>query len=355
MRAWREQGVDAPLFLGRPAGAMRAELARDLSFTMPPQPRFDTGPFETLWMITTLPRAVRQLRPDILFCAGNSYTIVAAALKLLLGRHCPPIVAKISNDLDRRDLPPPVRWCYRLWLRIQGRVIDHFVGMDHPMMQEIGEAMRCPMRAITIIPDPALSDALIARLRAPRPPAAPRGRRFVAIARLAAQKNIALMLRAFAAGRRAGDRLTIFGEGPERPAAEKAIVRLGLENAVILAGHVPDPALRLPDFDIFLLSSDYEGVPAAILEALAANLTIVATRCSRSMDSLLGQGKLGMIVPPGDERALGDAIGQARPGAQDAAESLAQARRFTIERASRAYLACFAANGANGARDFSRD
>lgn len=347
VRAWRAQGIDAPLFMGRADGAMREEMAAGLAYDMPRQP-FGTGWIETLWMIALLPRAIIRLRPDALFCAGNSYTIVALAMKLLLGRRCPPILAKISNDLERRDMLPPVRWFYHHWLRLHGYFIDHFVGMEGPMAAEIAAAIPAAAGRISIIPDPALEEAQLMRLHhAVRPPEEARagGLRFVAIGRLAAQKNVALMLHAFAQGAANGDHLSVFGDGPERGALTALMRDLDLDDRVTFHGHVPDPASRLTEFDIFLLSSDYEGVPAVIVEALAAGLPIIATRCSVSMAALTGNGALAHLVEPGDLAGFSAAIHEAGHLRQDRTASLAQARRFTVERATHAYLACFQAIG----------
>jgi glycosyltransferase involved in cell wall biosynthesis len=357
VREWRRQGADAPLFMGRTSGAMRAELAGDLSFGTPRQPPFSTGPFETLWMIASLPAVIRRQRPDALFCAGNSYAVVAVAMKLLLGRRCPPVLAKISNDLDRRDMAWPVRLGYRLWLRIQGRFIDAFVGMAEPMRAEIGETVRPASGRIAIIHDPALSDAQIDRLRAMprRPNDRAGGVRFVSVVRLAAQKNVALMIRAFAQGAGPDDSLVIFGEGAERPALSRLIARLGLKDRVTLAGHVADPAGRLAAFDVFLLSSEYEGVPAVLLEAMAAGLSVITTDCSRSIRSMLGDGAFARIVAPGDEAALADAIGGARHLPRDVEASLRQARAFTIERAAPIYIEAFSELcGRSSAKKYSR-
>lgn len=343
VRRWRADGLDAPLFLGRADGAMATDVGAGLAAVMPRCRWPGIAHWETLWMIATLPRVIRSLRPDLLFCAGNSYAVVAVAMKLILGRHCPPVVAKISNDLDRRDTRGWQRWFYRRWLRVQGRLIDHFTGMETPMRAEIAEATGVSAERITIIPDPALSEALIDRLRAsPEPARVGPGRRFVAIGRLAAQKNIALMLDAFARGSGPDDRLTLIGDGPDRAALEARAQRLGIATRVAFLGYQPDPALRLPDHDVLLLSSDFEGVPAVVLEALAADRAIVATRCSRSMGALLQEGALGTLVPVGDVAALAAAIAAARPGTQAAAASLAQARRFTIEAAAGRYWATFA-------------
>ncbi|HJT39913.1 MAG TPA: glycosyltransferase [Sphingobium sp.] len=346
VRQWRGEGVDAPLFLGRASGVLRDELAGDIDFHLPRQPRFSVAWFETAWMVLTLPAIIRRLRPDVLFCAGNSYTVVAVAMKLLLGSRCPPVLAKISNDLNRQDMPWPARAFYRLWLRIQGRFIDHFVAMAPGLEREIATLIRPRAVAISVIPSPALSDAQIDLLRS-LPPTQPRqegaARRFVTIGRLARQKNLPLMLKAFAQGAVAADRLVIYGEGPERGALIRLADRLGLQGRIEFAGHVPDPAAWLRPGDIFLLSSDYEGVPAVILEALAAGVRIIATDCSAAMRPLLDDGRLGRLVPPGDARAFAQAIRESEALAQDGAASLRQARRFTLEDAAPSYLDAFAA------------
>lgn len=340
VRQWRAHDVDALLFMGRTDGDMVGDVGADLEFILPPNAGPGVAKTETLWMIRTLPRVVRGVRPDVLFCSGNTYAVVAVMLKVLLGRDCPPILVKVSNDLDRRDQPGWFRFFYRLWLRTQGRYLDHFIGMETPMADEIAQSLGVSADRITIIPDPALSKPLIERLRAERGAGRGEGagRRFVCVGRLTAQKNIALMLRAFARGARDDDTLTVIGDGIERAKLEGLARDLGIEGRVRFRGYVPEPASLLPSFDVLLLSSNYEGVPAVILEALAAGLPIVATDCSRSMATLLGHGAMGDLVPVGDEQALADAIARMRPSSQDQDLSLAQARRFTIEDAAEAYL-----------------
>ncbi|PNB38085.1 glycosyltransferase, partial [Pseudomonas sp. FW305-130] len=84
-----------------------------------------------------------------------TYTALAVALKLTLGPACPPIVVKISNDLVRPDMPLPLRYFYRRWLRIQGRHLDHFVGMAPAMRGEIARLVGVPQSRISVIADPA--------------------------------------------------------------------------------------------------------------------------------------------------------------------------------------------------------
>lgn len=338
-RAWLAQGVDARLLLGRTKGAMRSEwpgLEADVfdSHGVP------TAAWETLWMMLRLPGAIRRHRPDVLFCAGNSYTVVAVTMRLLLGKRCPPILAKISNDLARTDLPAPARPFYRQWLKIQGRMLDRLVGMAAPMRAELETLMRAPPDRVAIIDDPALDEAQIAHLEAlPRPPRdAAGGRRFLAIGRLAAQKNFPLLLRAFARIARGDDRLTILGEGSARKSLEALARSLGIADRVDLPGHVNPVSAALLGADALVMSSDYEGVPAVVPEALAAGLPVVATTCSVSMGDLLGQGRFGLLVPVRDAPALAAAMDRITSLPFDSAAARAQARRFTVEIAAQSYV-----------------
>jgi glycosyltransferase involved in cell wall biosynthesis len=72
-------------------------------------------------------------------------------------------------------------------------------------------------------------------------------------------------------------RLTVYGEGPERQTLEQLVSRLGLSERVTLAGHVTDAAARLPRAIAFVMPSLKEGLPLALLEAMAAAMPIVAT------------------------------------------------------------------------------
>lgn len=337
-RAWLSDQVDAVVVMGRADGAM-ADQATGIPYDVLSSGRIPTAWWETLWMILTLPRFIRQSRPDILFCAGNSYSIVSAAMKLLLGKQCPPIVAKISNDLARADMPVPFRWAYRKWCRLQGRIIDHFVGMAAPMHAEISEAMAIDAARISIIHDPAIAAADIPSLARNHASA---GRQFVAAGRLSSQKNFALLIDAFAQMARPLDRLTIYGEGNARPALERQIKRLGLGERILLPGFVSALIDKLDTADVFVLSSDYEGVPAVIVEALAAGVPIVATDCSVSMADMLDGGALGTLVPTRDCRALAAAMDNARSDAETVAMRRHKARQFTVERAASAYIELFA-------------
>lgn len=354
VRRWRACGVDAPLFIGRSDGPLRAELAGDLAYTVPKPVAILTMWLETAWMILQLPREIRRTRPDILFCAGSTYTVVAVAMKLRLRGACPPIAVKISNDIARRDLAWPGRLAWRGWLWLQGRMIDRWIVMEDSMLADSVATIRPASGAVVVIPDPAISLDQWQALGAARRSPDPARRRFVAVGRMVAQKDYPAMLRAFADGALPGDTLTIFGDGPARPEVERTIRQLDLGTRVDLTGHVPDAAAHVVRYDALLMSSAYEGIPAAVIEALAAGLPVIATDCGPGVRALLGQGSLGTIVARGDDGAFGAAIQNLRDDPSRVTARRAQARRFTLEGAADRYIAAFEECGAPATRRHQR-
>lgn len=93
------------------------------------------------------------------------------------------------------------------------------------------------------------------------------------------EKNIPRMMRAFArlAGTNGNARLWIVGEGPERAEIETLIAAYKLNNMVRMWGYVENPRELLAQMDIFVVSSDTEQMPNAVVEAMAAGLPVVGT------------------------------------------------------------------------------
>ena len=340
--AWAEAGHDVRLLMGRNDGPDRLAAPSNIVYDFAPRHPLARH-FETLWMVRQLVSAVRRHRPDVLFCAGNTYTIVAALVRLLLGPECPPIVSKLSNSLERRDLPPPIRFCYRIWLRQHPRFIDHFIGLSEPMRSEIQDLLRVAPDRVTIIPNPVLTLMDIEKL-ADAPISAMNGRRFVAVGRLTRQKNFPLLLKAFARIAREDDRLVIVGEGPQRNRLARKAARLGIGGLVDLPGHKPSVAGFLHAADVFVSSSNYEGMPGAVVESLAAGMPIVATNSSVCLEHLLRHGELGQLVPIRDVAGLAKALHNAprREALPRQAMRLAAAR-YTIEQSAHLYLNALAA------------
>ena len=138
------------------------------------------------------------------------------------------------------------------------------------------------------------------------------------VARLAPVKNVSLLLRAWERARVEAPslRLVVVGDGPEASRLRAGAARLPGVRFL-------EPRRELGDVyaaaDLFALSSDREGCPQVLVEALAAGLPVVATAVG-GVPALLRNGELGRLVPPGDEAALAAVlVGLARDGRERAA------------------------------------
>ena len=155
---------------------------------------------------------------------------------------------------------------------------------------------------------------------------------FITVGRLAAIKDHATMVRGFhralASGARA--RLTIVGDGPERGAIEAYIREHALEGRVALLGFRSDVRELLDAADVFLLTSRYEGISVALLEAMRAHLPVIATRVG-GIPETVRDGATGLLVEAGDVQALAAAIAALAASPERRREFGASGREFVVE------------------------
>lgn len=132
----------------------------------------------------------------------------------------------------------------------------------------------------------------------------------VSVGRFVPQKDHELLICAFKSiADKISDDLIFYGDGPLRGKYEETIGELDLNGRANLAGKTENVAEKLSKAKLFVLSSDYEGMPNALLEAMAMGLPCVSTDCPcGGPKAIIEDGKDGLLVPVGDEKALADAM-----------------------------------------------
>lgn len=137
----------------------------------------------------------------------------------------------------------------------------------------------------------------------------PKLKRIISVGRLYEQKNQRMMINAFAdiSSKYPDYSLIIYGEGPLRETLTKQIAELNLQQRVTLAGRSNNIIDELQKSEIFALSSDYEGMSNALLEAVCVGLPIVTTRVS-GVDDMLIDGKNAYITTRGSQREFAAAL-----------------------------------------------
>ena len=106
-------------------------------------------------------------------------------------------------------------------------------------------------------------------------------------------------------------KLLIFGKGETETELREYVQKHQLKNQVTLAGFVADPRREYRHADLFILPSLYEGMPNALIEAVATGIPVLSTDCPSGPNEILDGGRCGRLVPPGDSIALADAIADA--------------------------------------------
>lgn len=304
--SWAQLGRRVTLIVGDVAGP----LARDL----PDGVEVRQVGTKTMLGMSAIAAHTEAVAPDVLFCPGNHYTALAAWTRLRLGFRCPPIVAKISNALVRRDQNAAVAATYREWLRWHPRFVDRLVAMSPAMAEEACRMMGVPQAMVSVIPNPP-----------PRPapgtasPLVPNGRFLVGVGRLAPQKRWDRLIDAFADIDARDVSLMILGEGAERATIESQVAAYGLGDRVRLPGHVDDPTPTIARATALALVSDFEGVPGVLRESLAVGTPVVATDSSVAVREIVTSAAVGSVVAPGDAAGLVAALehwlapGRSRP------------------------------------------
>lgn len=129
------------------------------------------------------------------------------------------------------------------------------------------------------------------------------------IARFDPVKALDALLRAFAivATAQPDARLVLLGDGPGASRLRSLASELGLEARVRFPGFIPEASRLLPALDLYASASRKEGLPLALLEAMACSLPVAATRVPGHMD-VVEQGVTGLLVAPDDRDALGRAM-----------------------------------------------
>jgi glycosyltransferase involved in cell wall biosynthesis len=138
---------------------------------------------------------------------------------------------------------------------------------------------------------------------------APNAELVVCIARMAERKGIPDLIDAFAqlAAARPASELVCLGSGPHRPGFERQVERLGLASRVHFAGQRDDVPEVLAASDVLALTSSREGVPRAIMEAMAARVPVVATDVVGTR-AIVVDGRTGLLVPFGAPSAIAGAL-----------------------------------------------
>jgi len=269
-----------------------------------------SGSLWTAWL--PLSRLLREKSPDILFSTSSGANVVAAIAHLLTKGDRRLVLS------ERNVLRTELSWKkkFQRWLKkVLYPHADRITAVSEGVRDELVARLRLPPESISVVYNPIVDanvDALAAEpvlhpwfgddLKA-KPPV------ILTAGRMVAEKDYATLLKAFArVAREREARLMILGEGALRAELEALADRLGIRGMVAFPGFDPNPFKYMARCSLFALSSRFEGLPGALIQAMACGAPVVSTDCPSGPSEIIRNGKNGILVPVGDSQALSRAF-----------------------------------------------
>jgi glycosyltransferase involved in cell wall biosynthesis len=260
-----------------------------------------------------------------------------------VSRRKPKVVVSVHNTISAstgkgdsrrsRDIPRLMKRLFPL--------ADEIVAPSDGVAHDVAAIARVRRDRISMIYNPVVGPSLLAQA------AAEAGHPWltdgdiptiVAAGKLKRQKDFPTLLRAFARIQKAvPSRLIILGEGPERASLLDLAEELGFAGNVSLPGQVRNPYVYYRRAAVFVLSSEWEGLPTVLIEAMACGCPVVSTACPNGPREILDDGRFGPLVPVGDHIELAKAVLDTLANPLPKERLIERARCFSIEEAALRY------------------
>lgn len=242
-----------------------------------------------------LRKSIKKYNPSTILVMGVplSIYVIPATIALKI-----PLIISERNDPSNFSGKKITRILSRLFMFYA----KGYVFQTHGAMKYYPKIIQ---RKSAVIPNPIMVESM------PEPYEGERTKRIVSVARLVPQKNQELLIKSF---KKIADNypdytLIIYGDGSERNKLIKLVEQLNLKSRVRLPGAVNDIFNEILDAEIFVLSSDFEGMPNALIEAMALGIPCISTDCpSGGPATLITQMDNGILVPVGNVKEMENAI-----------------------------------------------
>ena len=304
---------------------------------------FAKKPPKTIRYLSELTTYLVQEHPDALLSAKTHANLVAIWAKSHAASQTRVVVSERSTMST--VIQNSRKWRWRFVQPLIQKVYpkaDLVTAVSEGVADDVSSCAGLPPARVTIIYNPILTDHINAqaRLHIPHPwfetTAIPI---ILGVGRLVPAKDFSTLVKAFARIHSIRPaRLVILGEGRERQRLESLATQLGITSDFLLPGFETNPYAYMSRSTVFVLSSLLEGLPNALIEALACGCPVVSTNCRSGPQEILADGDFGALVPVGDDHAMADAILATLEHPPKRERLRARAAEFDIDTITEQYL-----------------
>lgn len=297
---------------------------------------------KTRQVLLPLIRYLRAASPDALVASLWPFTSLCVLANKLCGGTARTVVCEhntLSIQYANRGFAHDafLRWS----LAYESSFADASVSVSSGVADDLASLSGLSRRRFTVIHNPLLDRRFLQSgdSAAEAVWRGWRGPRLMTVGQFKKQKNHPMLIQAFKEFLKLRDaRLLMLGEGDLLDATRQLVAEEGLADKVLLPGAVSDPTPYYRSADLFVLSSDYEGLGNVLIEALSVGLPVVSTDCKSGPAEILGNGKWGRLVPVGDAEALTRAMLEALDAEHDREALKRRAVEFSPQRIADQYL-----------------
>lgn len=298
-------------------------LLREGGIAVEPIPQLKPEPRPLLAGTRALATLLRRHRPHVVHAHNPTAAAAAGLARLLAGARSTAIVTTYHGVDETRS---------RTAARTMATFSDVVVAVGPTVARELRSLGVAPRDAATIL-NAVVADVCRDAADVRREFGATDAELVVTVGRLAKEKNQRLLLDALAVlrDRRPALRALLVGAGPLEQELRARTDELGLAGVVTLTGSRGDAVDLAAAADVFVLPSDREAMPVALLEAMAVGTPVVSTDV-RGIRDVVRDGDSGLLVPPRDAAALAAAIERVLDDSRLPAHLTAHARAFVAAR-----------------------
>ena len=265
--------------------------------------------------IFPLKKLLEEKNYDCVVATQTHTNIICAIAKKLAHVKTKLIFREVSTPSKNIKSQGLSKFILKTLVNLTYPAADQIVCVSHGVLEDFREYYAYKKDNLITIYNPVIDDAYLDKLKAPVE------HRFfnsnyhviMAVGRLTEAKNFEFLIRSFYQVylKHPSVRLIILGEGELRSSLEQLIQELNISDVIDLPGFDANPYAYFKYADLFVLSSNWEGLPGVLIQALASKIKVVSTNCPSGPMEILQQGKLGFLVECNDIDAMPKAIERA--------------------------------------------
>ena len=265
-------------------GQLRESLAPDVRL-------FELGLSRVRYSVPALVRLVRSEQPDVIISTLGHLNVLLLSIR----RFLPPrtkILVRETNTVSE-DLKGTSRWWFKPLIRLSYAKADRVICQASEMKRDLVDNFSVAGEKAVVIHNPVdleRIESLSGASDNPFPSSA-KGKNILCVGRLSQQKRFDVAINAFSRylSQNRSAQLWIIGQGPQQKELESLCSSLGISGSVHFVGFKSNPYLWMKNCDLFMLTSQYEGLPNVLLEALACGCPVCAVDCPGGVREILEQ------------------------------------------------------------------